>query len=1350
MATLGLFAACAVEPATAGEPATSDEAVSQSWAALEVPRGLDFGGAFGRLNNGVLSPNPATGAASCPEGYTQTQVLGTWGRDWDVHICQRPSQEGSPPLYDFGGMWGAVNAQPVVNPITHATQCPDGYTAQHLLGTYKQDHALHLCYRPHVPGVPSGYRFGGAHGFVNAAATQNPATGAASCPEGFEQTQVLGTHNVDYPLYFCMARASHWDFGGFIGTLEGSETALNPVTNAATCPDGYLKTQVLGTSDFDQPLYLCTRPNWDGTEPELDFGGMWGVVNHNAVNNPYTNTQACPAGFQSQRVLGTLGQDYNLHACYRPHVPGTGPTLPFGGMWGHVAGSQVPNPVTAIASCPKGFTPKQVFGTSGTDAALYLCEPRSDVLDFGGAFGRHNNGVLSPNPATGAASCPEGYTQTQVLGTWGRDWDVHICQRPSREGSAPLYDFGGMWGYVNAQQVVNPITHAARCPAGYTAQQLLGTYNQDYGLHLCYRPHVPGRIPENRFGGIHGHVNQLPVANPATGTTACPPGAVETQVLGTHDVDHPVHYCMTRAPKWDFGGVFGYLNGGSPVFNPATSAPSCPEGYLQTQVLGTSTMDAPLFLCSRPTWDNAEPELDFGGMWGVVNGAPVNNPYTNEQSCPTGFSPLRILGTPGQDSNLHVCYRHHAPGTVPPYPFGGMWGHVNDAPVSNPTTSTASCPTGFIPRQVLGTANIDHPLYFCELPSKSLDFGGAFGFVNNGTLSPNPATGAASCPQGYTKTQAYGSHGRDWSVHFCHRPSLPGAAPLYDFGGMWGYVNNTLVRNPITNSASCPAGYTDQQLLGTDRVDHALHVCYRPHTANTPETARFGGMYGTVQTAPVPNPATATTECPSGFEKTQVLGTHNVDHPLSFCMARAPGWDFGGFIGSINGGETVPNPVTGTATCPDGYIQTQVSGTDSVDWPLSLCARPNWGDTEPALDFGGLWGYVNHNTVNNPYTNTQACPAGFQSQRVLGTLGQDYNLHACYRPHVPGQPSPYAFAGLWGHVNGVQAPNPTTGAVSCPRGFAPTQVSGAQGTDNPLYICEPLQSKFAPRLRFDGSARGYPMSAQVFYDAAIVNPQQGIIQNTDASTLGTGTIPTYYQLIECGQQVRIKYWWFYGYQSACDEVGNGTHHGDWEDVTVTLSEDKSTIAAVTFSMHGKRYTRLASRGGFQVEDGTHPVVYVGKNSHAAHYKQGGSGGLDNCLPWEEYRNNSTGTHLDSWMNLVNLDTDAEPWMAADRIGNFVWGYNGVSTHPTRSGPSCRMNAAHWSFTVPTWWHSQCKTGDRDDGTSCHSACRPGYTDMGLTCTNWSITSLHTYRQHIYGYDYTLPTSDRGLMIGEPH
>lgn len=232
---------------------------------------------------------------------------------------------------------------------------------------------------------------------------------------------------------------------------------------------------------------------------------------------------------------------------------------------------------------------------------------------------------------------------------------------------------------------------------------------------------------------------------------------------------------------------------------------------------------------------------------------------------------------------------------------------------------------------------------------------------------------------------------------------------------------------------------------------------------------------------------------------------------------------------------------------------------------------------------------------------------------------------------------------------------------------------------SPSYDDTALARLFAPRLRFDGAAPNFPMSAQVFFDQAVAVPQTYRVDNTDHGTIASHLVPTYHQITQCGSQIRIMYWWFYGYQSTCDGV-SGAHNGDWENVMVTSSEDRTGIAAVTYFAHGKHYTRLPARGGVEMEHGAHPVFYPGKTTHGAYHTQGGSG---SCLFWEDFHNGGSGYHMDSWNNLVSLDGDAEPWMAVDRAVDFSWGSDGVSTPPTRSGPSCSMAAMAWEPGNPT-------------------------------------------------------------------
>ena len=67
-------------------------------------------------------------------------------------------------------------------------------------------------------------------------------------------------------------------------------------------------------------------------------------------------------------------------------------------------------------------------------------------------------------------------------------------------------------------------------------------------------------------------------------------------------------------------------------------------------------------------------------------------------------------------------------------------------------------------------------------------------------------------------------------------------------------------------------------------------------------------------------------------------------------------------------------------------------------------------------------------------------------------------------------------------------------------------------------------------------------------------------------------------------QVRIKYLFFYTWQPPCmtSPEPKGMHQGDWEAFTVTLSQDRQRIAAVSYHQHGGWYTRVAGRSGFEV------------------------------------------------------------------------------------------------------------------------------------------------------------------------
>jgi hypothetical protein len=312
-----------------------------------------------------------------------------------------------------------------------------------------------------------------------------------------------------------------------------------------------------------------------------------------------------------------------------------------------------------------------------------------------------------------------------------------------------------------------------------------------------------------------------------------------------------------------------------------------------------------------------------------------------------------------------------------------------------------------------------------------------------------------------------------------------------------------------------------------------------------------------------------------------------------------------------------------------------------------------------------------------------------------------------------------------------------------------------------------LVQRFAPELRFDRAGKGYPMSPQPFRDAMKKEPFV-LVENTDAATLQSGTIPTYYQARVFGNQIRIQYWWFYGYQHPCFGE-EGKHNGDWERVMVTLKEDRSGPAAVTYWQHNGWYTRIAGPRdapctpggtgrcdgrGFEMS-GTHPVVYAGKLAHGSYHDRNAAGpaGAGGCAYYGDFRNPASARdYLQTWRKLINLDGNDEPWIAEDRNANWAWGPGGIGNHPTQHPPggiAACDGSPTYGVANAGCYKSECLAGDDQASEDCLKECRPGYNNVGLTCNKgkwpweWSVYGRLTGGNK-YGYRYTLPTGDVGL------
>jgi hypothetical protein len=360
-------------------------------------------------------------------------------------------------------------------------------------------------------------------------------------------------------------------------------------------------------------------------------------------------------------------------------------------------------------------------------------------------------------------------------------------------------------------------------------------------------------------------------------------------------------------------------------------------------------------------------------------------------------------------------------------------------------------------------------------------------------------------------------------------------------------------------------------------------------------------------------------------------------------------------------------------------------------------------------------------------------------------------------------------------------------------------------TDEELFFLKSkiLAVKFAPLLKFDKAADTFPMDAEKWFDEMLCgkkggpspinfsklfpNPKvrnsvlkklsadyhydylsckkrpKGLDNRRPISNLWEGTtkcstlkdksyqIPTYYKVKGCGSygQMRIEYWWFYGYQPDADMGCGQNHPADWEHIMVTTTEDNQKIAAITYYQHSGWYTRIygSHPPGWGTVEG-HPVVYVGKTAHGSYHDDGGSG---SCLYYEDFRNPSHNSLWRTWKTpLINLDENEQKWLKYDRTAKWSWGYSNetwyhpqigmkfyvkthVGTHPTVSSRNmCKIKACEGKNPFVTagclYGKSECKTG--------HCWC--GDSRCAPNC--WSCVAWKEYQK-----DYFIPVNDIGIF-----
>jgi hypothetical protein len=257
----------------------------------------------------------------------------------------------------------------------------------------------------------------------------------------------------------------------------------------------------------------------------------------------------------------------------------------------------------------------------------------------------------------------------------------------------------------------------------------------------------------------------------------------------------------------------------------------------QYDLAGTSSASAlrilPLFttlaLGSTLSFDANDAVRVSGGTPPYTYSATINSfsrsgttfVYTGSKP---GLDTLTVTDSKGDTATARV--------TVSQLDFGGMYGNSVIGNYNNPLTGTFGCPTGYISQQVMGTAGVDYPLFYCYrmhvrgVPA-DFDLGGIYSYSGTGPRI-NPVTGASSCPSQYSIAQIYGSDSNspDYPAFLCYKTHNESVKEAVHFGGMYAPAYYTNYNNPVTNAQSCPTKWVGALMLGTYNVDYFFYFCY--------------------------------------------------------------------------------------------------------------------------------------------------------------------------------------------------------------------------------------------------------------------------------------------------------------------------------------------------------------------------------------------------------------------------------------------------------------------------------------------------------------------------------------------
>jgi hypothetical protein len=173
------------------------------------------------------------------------------------------------------------------------------------------------------------------------------------------------------------------------------------------------------------------------------------------------------------------------------------------------------------------------------------------------------------------------------------------------------------------------------------------------------------------------------------------------------------------------------------------------------------------------------------------------------------------------------------------------------------------------------------------------------------------------------------------------------------------------------------------------------------------------------------------------------------------------------------------------------------------------------------------------------------------------------------------------------------------------------------------------------------------------------------LDNSKHESLGSTSAPMYFEAVE-GRF--ITFWFFYAYNAGPLPGGFDNHEGDWERISVKLNSNNRATHVAYYQHNGppeeKKWKDVPKQG-------SHPIVYSAKGSHASYATEGshgiGPGGVvkDKTGKGQQWR---------TWQNMQNAR--AQDW----------YGYGGawgeVGNYKDTTGP---QGPSRWKPPAPEDW-----------------------------------------------------------------